>query len=184
MLRPGRGRPKRLDLVVGTPESGCLGSTNDDNPLRKSRIARPILVLETKVCMTAHQRAIPRLIDELTSSLDVIRAAEPNCIRAGVLLVNLATRFMSPLNRPGPNVHRQPQDAVAVITGVLERLPSGRANDGYDAFAIGLLDFDNERRIEAVAPQSYVAAEHTYMRMLSSLCKLYEGQRAELGEDP
>jgi hypothetical protein len=166
-------RRKRLDLVVGRPKSECPHN-DTTNPMRKGQVEHPVLVLETKSCMTSHRAAIPRLLDELRSSLEVIRSAAPTALAFAVVLVNVCERFTSPLKRPGPNLHRQPNDAQAVIGEILARVPIGQAKQGYDGLAFGLVDFDNENRIDARDPLLLVEPERTYSVMIARAAELYE----------
>jgi len=51
--------------------------------------------MEAKACMTAHQRALPRLYDELNSSHLTVHGAADHAIAAGFVMVNAATKFLS-----------------------------------------------------------------------------------------
>ena len=54
------------------------------------------MALEAKACMTAHQRALPRLYDELNSSHLTVHGATDQAIAAGFAMVNIAGQYLSP----------------------------------------------------------------------------------------
>lgn len=168
-LTGANGRTKKLDLIVGPPEKVVVDQAKTDEPLRKARVARPAFSLEIKSCMTEHGKATPRLVDEMLSSLDVARSSSPDATIMGLLLVNTAAMFTSPLNLPGPNVHTQPSAADRVITEIRQRVPVG--NGGYDGLAIAVLDMDNERRIEAVDPAEWVPTSYQYAPVIAAMAE-------------
>ena len=102
----------------------------------------PGLVLEVKACMTEHGKARPRLKSELLQTLDVGRALEPPALVVGVLVFNLAERFLSPLNLPRHNKHDRAK-CVEVLGRLLEELGTGE-EDGYDELLVVPIDFDND----------------------------------------
>lgn len=140
------GRTRKLDLIVGEPANGHLETAKDADVLRKAKVNAPLLALETKLCMTEHRKATSRLIDELLSSLDVVRGVRTEALCVAVLVVNVADRFTSPLNLPGPNLHDRPIEIRRLVDKVLTRIKIG--GDGYDALAVALVDVDNEHRFK------------------------------------
>jgi hypothetical protein len=165
------GQGRKLDLVLGAPASGRLARESSSDPLRKAKLALPTFSLEVKACMTAHAKAIPRLIGELQQSIEVVKTTNASALAFAVLVVNVSRKFTSPLNRPGPNVHDQPRAAKAVIDATLRRIPIGPR--GYSAVAIVLIDFDNERNSRALAPTAWIPASHRYVNALISIATTY-----------
>lgn len=111
------------------------------------------VALEAKACMTAFGKARPRLYDELNSSHLAIHGNSPHTIAAGLAMVNAAATFVSPglndrdLASSSVTVsrHNQPRDAASVVAKLRE-LPrrSRDGEEGYDAFAILLVDCPND----------------------------------------
>ena len=90
--------------------------------LRRAPVGSVLMALEAKACMTAHQRALPRLYDELNSSHLTVHGSSDQAIAAGFAMVNVATRYLSPdLNKknrhtePEWSAHNQPRDAQLAI---------------------------------------------------------------------
>ena len=65
-------------------------------PLRRAPVGAVLIALEAKACMTAHQRALPRLYDELNSSHLTVHGANDQATAAGFAMINIADRYRSP----------------------------------------------------------------------------------------
>ena len=173
------GRTRKLDLVVGPPIAK-VEVAKDSDVLRKSKLSMPRLALETKLCMTEHRKATSRLIDELLSSLDVVRAVSPNAICVSVVVVNVAKRFTSPLNLPGPNLHDRPQEIHRLIAKLFDRVPTGAG--GYDALTVALLDLDNETRFE-IGTGIEIPNERQYRNTVNAVGRMWAQQNFSKDEN-
>lgn len=169
-------RKKNLDLVLCTPSAGhpAGGSaatlaelareyeivlTDEELAeikalpvLRRGPVGSVLVALEAKACMTAHQRALPRLYDELNSSHLTVHGANDQAIAAGFTMVNMAERYLSPdlnkrnrVNDPEWSTHRQPRDAQ-LAADKIRQLPkrSKPGEVGYDALAIVVIECVND----------------------------------------
>jgi hypothetical protein len=170
----GTGRRKKLDLVIARPsgrptsftladlarewhvelttaQGAALGSLP---ALYRGEVGAVLMALEAKAAMTAHQRAEPRLYDELNSSHLTIHGASRQALAVALVMVNASTTFISPpLNknppRPGTtsvvSTHNQPADTVGVIDKVRE-IPrrTGAATEGYDGLGLVVVDAKND----------------------------------------
>ena len=157
-------RKKNLDLVLctqgGTATNDTLASiaagydieltgseraTLDRLPiLVRAPVGSVIMALEAKACMTAHQRALPRLYDELNSSHLTVHGSSEQAIAVGFTMVNLTEHYLSPdLNKrnrvtePQWSQHKQPRDARLAIDKI-KQLPrrSKVADVGYVSFGV------------------------------------------------
>lgn len=167
-------RKKNLDLVLCTPGSTptsrhsnlrslidsyeiALDRTEEGKldrlpELMSAPVGSVVLALEAKACMTAHQRALPRLYDELNSSHLTVHGATDQAISAGFVMVNISERYLSPdLNKanketaPTWSIHRQPRDASLAIDKARQIPRRSRVGDvGYDALAIVVVDCVND----------------------------------------
>lgn len=169
-----RGRSKTLDLVAGPPKEPPLPARDGD--LRRGEVVEPRLILEVKACMTAHRQATTRLVDELLSASDIVRGAAPVSVIVAVVVINVSPTFTSPLRLPGPNANRA-GDIDRLISRLVERVGGLSASaGGYDALGLVIVDFDNEKRIEAVAQSAHVPSDFAYARMLRRVCARWLGQ--------
>lgn len=165
-------RKKNLDLVLCTPGgrstkdtlSSIAGGydivlTDDERSmldrlptLIRAPVGSVIMALEAKACMTAHQRALPRLYDELNSSHLTVHGSSDQAIAVGFTMVNIADRYLSPdLNKrnrstePEWSTHRQPRDAQLAIDKIKQLPRRSKVGDvGYDALSIVVVDMPND----------------------------------------
>lgn len=160
-------RKKNLDLVlctassaIGKPSPQTLSSMVDEYEielasneraeldalpvLQRAPVGSVLMALEAKACMTAHQRALPRLYDELNSSHLTVHGSSDQAIAAGFAMVNIAPRYLSPdLNKknrsaePFWSTHNQPRDAGLAIDKIRQLPKRSKTGDtGYDALSI------------------------------------------------
>lgn len=147
-----------------------------------------LVALEAKACMTAHIKALPRLFDELNSSHLTIHANGDDAIAVGFAMVNASPTFVSPdLNKHDLSLFpavtsqlRQPLWASRTVAK-LDELPRRRARgpgqDGFDSFAIVVVDMANDGSpVEIVngPPAPATGDVFHYDQMLRRLIHLYE----------
>lgn len=161
-------RKKNLDLVLCTSNGqsgndtlvdmvakyGIVLTPEEDERLRLlplltgAPVGAVLMALEAKACMTAHQRALPRLYDELNSSHLTVHGASDQAIAVGFAMVNVAETYLSPdlnkKNRSGDpewSRHKQPRDAGLAIEKIKQLPRRARVGDvGYDALSIVAVD--------------------------------------------
>jgi hypothetical protein len=207
-------RKKNLDLVLCTPGSGkapgrqTLASLADDYEielsgqektelaglptLARSPVGPVLMALEAKACMTAHQRALPRLYDELNSSHLTVHGASDQAIAAGFAMVNVAERYLSPdLNKknreafPEWSLHKQPRDAGLAVDKIRQLPKRSRVGDvGYDALSIIVIDCANDGspvRLSSSPPAPQSGDIYEYGSMIDRLGHIYATRFKDLG---
>lgn len=201
-------RKKNLDLVICRPATGAALSHRtlatyaahyqieltaleqrklEALPVfREAPVGSVLLALEAKACMTAHQRALPRLYDELNSSHLTVHGAHDLAISAGFVMINASDRFLSPdLNKknrarsPDWSTHDQPKSVNITIEKV-EQLPrrSKPGSEGYDALAIVVIDCINDGTTVKLVTHSRAA--YQYGAMIDRLRGLYDTRFAQI----
>lgn len=197
-------RKKNLDVVLCTP-SGDFGPPSLSDmvatyeialsleerdalaalpQLRRAPVGSVLMALEAKACMTAHQRALPRLYDELNSSHATVHGANDQAIAAGFAMVNAASTYLRPdLNKanrkdaPDWSTHRQPRDATLAVDKIRQLPRRAKVGDvGYDAMAIVVVDFPNDGSpvsLVTSAPAPQAGDIHHYDSMIARLSNLY-----------
>jgi hypothetical protein len=171
-----RDRKKNLDLVICTPgpktasksksgafadlvdQYGIVLSKNEQQalaalpPLPQMPVGSVLMAMEAKACMTAHQRALPRLYDELNSSHLTVHGASAQAIAVGLVMVNASSKFLSSdLNKanrasaPVWSAHTQPKATIITIDKV-RQLPRRTRIDqaGFDAVGVTVVDCVND----------------------------------------
>jgi hypothetical protein len=176
----------RIDLT--TAERGELAALPS---LKEAAVGSVLVALEAKACMTAHQKALPRLYDELNSSHQTIHAAHDSAIAAGLVMINIAERFLSPgrnlqIRTAAPiwNRHKQPKSTEITVNKV-EQLPR-RAQTGvpgYDALGIVVVDCANDGSpvmLHSAPPAPGPGDIHHYVMMLDRLRGIYDTRFAQI----
>jgi hypothetical protein len=128
-------------IRLSAAESSILAGLPD---LAAAPVGAVHVALEAKACMTEHQKAMPRLYDELNSSHLTIHGDTDKAIAVGFVMVNAAENYRSPTASKA-TVHRQPEVTEKVI-GKVKQLPrrSSPSEEGYDALAIAVIDCRND----------------------------------------
>lgn len=199
-------RKKNLDLVLCTAANadgvsskvdfGAMRTEYDINltdaeksklqnfpTLRRAPVGSVLLALEAKACMTAHQRALPRLYDELNSSHLTVHGATDQAIAAGFAMINISSRYLSPDrnkssgSEPDWSIHRQPRDAQIAVDKIRQLPKRSKTGDvGYDALAIVVVDCRNDGSpIELVSspPAPQPGDIYSYTSMIDRICHIY-----------
>lgn len=199
-------RKKDLDLVICQPASGSpsrartltmladhyqVELTKKERAelralpeLREAQVGSLLVALEAKACMTAHQRALPRLYDELNSSHATVHGAHDLAIAAGFVMINSAETFLSPdLNKqnrtsaPVWSTHDQPK-CVNITMDKIKQLPrrSKTGIPGYDALAMVVVDCKNDGsavRLQTKMPAPQPQDAYHYSTMIDRLQGIY-----------
>lgn len=197
-------RKKDLDLVLCTPNGppkgvtfadltgnyGIILTTEEEKILadlpilKRTSVGSVVMALEAKACMTAHQRALPRLYDELNSSHQTVHGSSDQAIAVGFAMVNAAENYLSPdLNKahrnshPEWSKHNQPRDATLAIDKVRQLPRRAKPGDqGYDAFSIAVIEMRNDgspARLVADAPSPAQNDIYHYNTMIVRLSAMY-----------
>lgn len=204
-------RSKDLDLVLCTPNGPFGTETLADlvphygialDPaeqqtlsriplLRRAPVGSVLVALEAKAAMTAHQRALPRLHDELNSSHATIHGASNDAIAVGFTMVNSAPRFLSSdLNKdmaqlgPRYSTNQQPKSTNITIDKI-RQLPrrSSTSRVGYDALSITVVDMVNDGTPVSLAPSPPSPPQgdiYAYSSMIRRVSSLYASRFAQI----
>jgi hypothetical protein len=210
-------RPKRLDLVVARPRSaegveddtditfaslvatwGLLLTDEEQSRLSalptivRGPVGSVLVALEAKAAMTAHQRALPRLYDELNSSQLTVHAASDFAAACAFVMINVAVEFISTdsnkwdlADRP-PLVsrHKQPRDAQLVVNKV-KQIPrrTRPGEEGFDAIGIVVVEARNDGSpIEIISgpPAPDPGDDFSYDQMVLRLGHIYDARFATI----
>lgn len=197
-------RKKNLDLVLCTPSGTATGSTlasiavsyeielsEEERKvlsglprLVRAPVGSVIMALEAKACMTAHQRALPRLYDELNSSHLTVHGASEQAIAVGFTMVNISEHYLSPdlnkknrLTDPEWSYHKQSRDAQLAVDKIRQLPRRAKVGDvGYDALSIVVVDMPNDGspvRLVEDRPAPQPGEIYHYETMIARLSGIY-----------
>jgi hypothetical protein len=167
----------RLDALP-TPVGGSVGSV--------------LVALEAKATMTAHQRALPRLYDELNSSHTTVHGSSDTAAAAALVMINVASEFTSTdinkwdLSHRDAEVshHKQPRDAELVVRKV-EQIPRrGKpGEEGFDAIGILVVECRNDGSpivLREGPPAPPPTSDFRYEQMIRRLGNIYDTRFANV----
>ena len=173
------GKKKTLDLAVGTPLG--VESSGGLKTAKGQTIGGLLIACEAKQCMTEHIKTEPRIFDELSSAHEIVHQGDTLVISLGVVVVNIASTFASPLRQTAEDPlhfskHRQPavtESMVNHLRGLQIREKPGEV--GFDAFATIIIDCDNVGacRLHTAAPAPQPGDKDHYETFLSRLSAAY-----------
>jgi hypothetical protein len=209
-------RPKKLDLVVARPGTTPIGKASavtfaslaktwgillkpsekarlDALPeIRRGPVGSVLVALEAKATMTAHQRALPRLYDELNSSHLTVHASSDFAAASAFVMVNVASEFISPIinnwdlaeRPPQVSLHKQPRDAQLVIDKVMKIPRRGKpGEEGFDAIGIVVVDCRNDGspfNVVTGPPAPASGEDVQYDQMVRRLGHIYDSRFANI----
>lgn len=173
------GTDWNVDLVIGVPQ------LDFHPPERFTGIthAAPSTVqiaIEIKSVMTEHRKAIRNRKRDLEAHHEHVHRYHPQAIAGGVLVVNAASTFCSPLR--GVNditFHRDPDSLVRVCIDQMRAVSERRSitDYGLEAKAVIVVDMDNQNlattRFVTRSPAPTVGDPLHYDAFIQTVCRLY-----------
>lgn len=131
-----------VDLVLGTP----AGEIHPDGAIARATPASVRVAVEIKSVMTEHRKAVKNRKRDFEAHHEHVHNYNRRAIAGGVLVVNAAERFRSPLrlevtlHGSGANVMRLVEHCLTEMRNVTER---GVGQHGMDAKAALVVVLDN-----------------------------------------
>lgn len=175
-------KEKTIDLAIGVPAEGEVVTLLPNQRIAEGIIGRVLFSMEAKSAMTEHGKSQPRIFDELGSSHAIVHAGADDAIAAGLTVVNIAGKFVSPLRqfKGQPLVwtqHKQPHAAQRMVEH-LRGLPirTGLGTAGFDAYTTVVIDCDNQgpATLWTAAPAPQPGERDHYETFLTAAVKAYE----------
>lgn len=160
--------------------------------LVRSGVSSVLVATEAKAAMTAHQKARPRLHDELTSSHQTIHGDNSDAIAAGIVLVNSSDTFISPDKNEWPlgsvptRVSHHKDNAATLVLEGLSKLQcrSKVGDDGFDAVGVVVVACRNDgspiRLVAESPPAPAPTTDFDYGRFVRRVAQLYATRFARI----
>lgn len=179
---------KQYSITLTKAERGELDGLP---PLHEGLVGNVLVALEAKACMTEHQKAQPRLYDELNSSHRIVHGENDQAIAAGFVMVNIAKRFISSDRNSGRephdfewNEHPQPR-FVQITMQTMDQLPRRMrpGEDGYDALGVVVIHCLNDGSrvvIHKTPPAPQPGEVYHYAAFAARLRGFYESRFGHL----
>jgi len=173
-----------VDLVIGAPPPP-VQPTEKAEPIGRAAPSSVEVAIEIKSVMTEHRKAIKNRKRDLEAHHEHVHRYNNQTIAAGVLVVNQAATFKSPL-RGEVTQHKNPavlvEHCVLQMRSITSR--SGLQGEGLEAKAVIVVEMDNQdygaTRYVTRPPAPSIGDPLHYDAFIQSLCSLYNqrfGQR-------
>lgn len=163
------------DLVIGEPPPGTAPPA--DGPIRKTAPSSVHIAIEIKSVMTEHRKAIKNRKRDLESHHAHVHSYDPQAIAGGVVVLNIAERFKSPLRRDDDiTTHRNPKSLVdhCIAEAQAISVKGGPAGAGLDAKCVIVVNDDNidfaETEYQEAPPAPQVGDPMHYDAFIQRLC--------------
>jgi len=132
------------DLVIGEPPPGT--APPEDGPIKRTSPSSVHIAIEIKGVMTEHRKAIKNRKRDLESHHTHVHNYNTHAIAGGVLVLNIAERFRSPLRRDDDiTFHKSPEALVSHCMGEAQAISvrGGHTGYGLDAKCVLVVNDDN-----------------------------------------
>lgn len=135
----------KTDLAIGPPPPQISPKARDVAGMTEAVPATTRIAVELKSVMTEHLKARKNRKRDLESHHQHVHAYDPQCIAAGILVVNASQTFKSPL-RPEITVHaKTPDQLIQIVADEFHSLTmsTGQNSPGLDAKCLIAVSMDN-----------------------------------------
>jgi hypothetical protein len=134
-----------VDLVVGPPKTE-VGIRSDDRGIAEAEPEGVWLAIDAKSVMTEHGKARRNRQRDINSFADIMYHHYPGSVTGGLLLINAADRFRSPLRDEGEitdheNIDRLVEETVEIFSNI-ER-SEGEIDPNVDAVRTVVVEHSN-----------------------------------------
>jgi len=161
----GSGDSKwNTDLVVGPPADEVQTEVGSERPIVEAEPEEVWLAIDAKSVMTEHGKARRNRQRDINSFADIIHSHYPGAVTGGLLLINMADRFKSPLRDEGDiTEHDRIEDLVAETVDIFRDInrAQGAVSPNVDGVGCIVVEHTNlndgeetDLETEPPAPQS------------------------------
>lgn len=170
------------DLVIGPPKDRPSSTHRRIGPIAQGDPLDIWIAVDAKTIMTEHGKARRNRQRDLNSFQDILHRKNPKTIVGGLLVVNMAGRFKTPLARAsgGLNLHRNIERLVEEIVsmiGGLARADAEGTKPGNEALGIIVISHTNlpsePTRLITAPPAPQPGRPLSYAAFLQELCEAF-----------
>lgn len=180
------------DLVVGPPaEDSAQISVDGDRPIAEGEPEEIWLAVDAKSVMTEHGKARRNRQRDINSFADIMHSHYPGSVTGGILLINMADRFRSPLRDEGDitdhdRIEQLVQETVEIFR-TIDRA-QGEVSPNVDAAGCVVvehtnIDDDEESRLVTEPPAPQPGDIVHYQDFVEIIAETFE-ERWLIGEPP
>jgi hypothetical protein len=192
----GEGDSKwNVDLEIGPPKEEVQTEIGDDVSLVEAEPEEVWLAIDAKSVMTEHGKARRNRQRDINSFADIMHSHYPGAVTGGILLINLADRFKSPLrDEDDITEHDRIEDLVAETVDIFRDIDRAQGKVSPNVDGVGCvvvehtnLDDDHETRLVTEPPAPQKGDIVQYHEFLEIILDVFEdrwltGERPDISE--
>ena len=166
-----------VDLVLGTPSPTDRQAVTEGE-MRRAPTSTVRIAVEHKAVITEHRKAVKNRKRDFEAHHEHVHRYSASAIAAGILIVNGASTFKSPL-RQDVTQHRDPKALVEHCIDQMRAVSQrpGSTGHGLEAKAVIAVDLDNVNRertgLYTSPPAPQVGDPLHYDAFIERICTLY-----------
>lgn len=175
-----KGSPTQwnLDLVVGPPSEKVQQHLESKDTILLGDPTDIWLAIDAKTIMTEHGKARRNRQRDLNSLHDILHRKNPRTIVGGLLVVNIATSFKSPL-RANITLHKNVERLVRETIDLFMGLPlAKRDRNGLDALGVIVVSHTNIpgdlSKLVTGSPAPQPGDSLHYLTFLDDICRAFK----------
>jgi len=134
------------DLVMGPPEGEVQTPLDGERGMAQADPEEIWLAVDAKSIMTEHQKARRNRVRDINSFADIMHLHHERAITAGILLINIAEKFDSPLRDPDDiTEHRNVERVVDEILDMFRAIDrsDGEVSNNLDGAGCVVVEHTN-----------------------------------------
>ena len=192
----GEGDSKwNVDLIIGPPREEVQTEIGGDVSLVEAEPEEVWLAIDAKSVMTEHGKARRNRQRDINSFADIMHSHYPGAVTGGILLINLADRFKSPLrDEDDITEHDRIEDLVAETVDIFRDIDRAQGKVSPNVDGVGCvvvehtnLDDDHETRLVTEPPAPQKGDIVQYHEFLEIIIDVFEdrwltGERPDISE--
>ena len=192
----GEGDSKwNVDLIIGPPREEVQTEIGGDVSLVEAEPKEVWLAIDAKSVMTEHGKARRNRQRDINSFADIMHSHYPGAVTGGILLINLADRFKSPLrDEDDITEHDRIEDLVAETVDIFRDIDRAQGKVSPNVDGVGCvvvehtnLDDDHETRLVTEPPAPQKGDIVQYHEFLEIIIDVFEdrwltGERPDISE--
>lgn len=192
----GTGDSKwNVDLVIGPPKDGIQTEVGSDRPIVEAEPEEVWLAIDAKSVMTEHQKAQRNRQRDINSFADIMHSHYPGAVTGGILLINFADRFKSPLrDEDDITEHDRIDDLVAETVDIFRDIDRAQGKVSPNVDGVGCvvvehtnMEDDHETQLvtEPPAPQKDdIVQYHEFLEIILDVLedRWLIGERPDISE--
>lgn len=172
------------DLVIGPPADSVQVSLDGDREMAQADPAEIYLAADAKSIMTEHQKARRNRQRDINSFADIMHHHHEKALTAGILLVNLAEQFDSPLRDPDDITdHVHIERIVGEIVEMFDSINRSEGEISANLDGAGVVVVDHTNLIDDVEETELVTDPPAPQEGDRVHYRIFAGQMADWFED-